>query len=133
MPVKQADLVCGAITQWGLLFAFCLMLGAAGIPSSAAGKSYPCYWVTGRLQPYNGNPTYRIWPRGTNRLLGVVARDDSVMKEEDRLPPSLRKLSPRFGRQFWGKFRFCPVSPERAGWMRLGYLTAARDVTVVDD
>ena len=117
-----------------LFLALCLLLGAtAAAPFEAGAKGYPCYWVAGRLQPYNGTPTYRIWPRGTNRLLGVVARDDSVMEEEDRLPPSLRKLSPRFGRQFWGEFRFCPVAPERAGWMRLGYLTAARNITVVDD
>ena len=114
-----------------LILALCLLSGIA-TSSGAEAKAYGCYWVNGRLSAYNGNPAYRIWPRGTHRLLGIVARNDGVRTEEDRLPLSLRKLSPRFGREFWGEFRFCPVTRERAGWMRFGYLTAARNITIVD-
>lgn len=30
-----------------------------------------CFKVHGRLSSWNGNPTFRIWPTGTKRMLGV--------------------------------------------------------------
>lgn len=117
------------------MFAIFLLIGlSSAMPADAKASEYPCHWVKGRMSAYNGTPTYRIWPRGTNRLLGVISRDRATERNvEDRLPIAIRKLSPRFGRQFWGEFRFCPTTPERAGWMRFGYLTSARNITVVDN
>jgi hypothetical protein len=35
--------------------------------------SGPCFKVRGRMSFYNGNPTVRIWPLGTKRMLdGLV-------------------------------------------------------------
>lgn len=82
---------------------------------------------------YNGNPAFRIWPRGTRRLLGVVSDDDDENGEDwERLPPNLRQHEPTFGMEVWGHFRVCPRTPERPGWMRMVVLTEVRDFVIVD-
>lgn len=115
-----------------LLCVSCTLLsGPASVAARERGP-WPCYWVYGRLRPYNGTPTFRIWPRNTTRLLGVVSatgREDQV----ERLPASVRRFNPRFGRDFWGRFRVCPATPEHQGWMRMVILTDAKDLTVVDN
>src|SRR5689334_2514264 len=64
-------------TLWGTVWLhLALWLFAAASPAPAC-KANPdlagkCFVVHGRLRAYNGNPTYRIWPAGTRRLLGVT-------------------------------------------------------------
>ena len=103
-------------------------------PHSLQSKSDrdPCYWVNGRLMAYNGNPTYRIWPRKTHRLLGVVSADWHSHDRGKRLPPEIERLNPVFGRHVWGSFYVCPVSNERKGWMRFVLLKKGRNLTVID-
>lgn len=98
--------------------------------SQASAANYPCYWVEGRLSAYNGTPSFRIWPRNTHRLLGIVSQNGEE-DELERLPASLQTLSPRFGRDVWGQFHFCPTTVERPGWMRFGYIIAAKRLIVV--
>ena len=107
-----------------------LVLAMAGLASSADAATRDCYWVDGRLSAYNGTPTFRIWPRNTHRLLGVVSREGDE-GEVERLPASVRALSPGFDKDLWGQFKFCPTTRERAGWMRFGYVTAAKNLVVV--
>ena len=109
---------------------YILVLAIAGFASGADAANRDCDWVEGRLSAYNGTPSFRIWPRNTHRLLGVVSREGDE-DEIDRLPASIRALSPGFGKDVWGQFKFCPTTRERAGWMRLGYVTAAKDLVVV--
>lgn len=72
------------ITMWvGLAWS---MLAAATPPSQPC-KANPnlagrCFVVRGRLRAYNGNPTFRIWPAGTNRLLAVPCAHPG----EERVP-----------------------------------------------
>lgn len=87
-----------------------------------------CRWVEGRLSAYNGTPTFRIWPKGTKRLLGVVARPGSP-EGADLLPPSVLKMEPSFDRDIWGSFRVCPKTPDRAGWMRMVVVVDGRRLT----
>ena len=67
----------------GLLAA---MLGIAPVTASfaAGGRctdhfklNGPCLTVHGRLRVYNGNPSVRIWPIGSHRLLGVATVYDN--------------------------------------------------------
>ena len=107
-----------------------LLLAAPPVTAAAERSGpYPCYWVRGRMLAYNGNPTFRIWPRGTNRLLGVVG-DGPDSGEDPPLPVALRRiLEPdAFKREIWANFRVCPVEPEHAGWMRM---VVIRDVVVL--
>ena len=52
-------------------------------------------------------------------------------KEDSDLPANvLRLLTEQNGYTVWGDFHFCPVSPERAGWMRFGTVDKARGLFV---
>ena len=109
-----------------------LALVAASVSASTAEqhKPYPCYWVTGRLAYSNGTPSLRIWPRNSHRLLGVLNRK-SQADTDDALPATIKRLEPSFDRRIWGNFRVCPLAPERAGWMRMVYMTATAKLKVV--
>jgi hypothetical protein len=96
-------------------------------PASALAAE-DCRWVEGRLSAYNGSPTFRIWPKGTKRLLGVVSRS-GASDGADLLPPKVSRMGPSFDRDLWGSFRVCPRMPERAGWMRMIVVTDARHLT----
>src|ERR1039458_7208114 len=44
-----------------------------------------CFSVHGRLRAYNGNPTFRIWPVGTMRIIGVTGAkpgDQPIMPDD---------------------------------------------------
>jgi hypothetical protein len=90
----------------------------------------PCFWVEGRLSAANGAPTWRIWPKGTRRLLGVVSRSGSA-ERADLLPPEILGLNPNFERSVWGHYRVCPHGPARPGAMRFVELVEARGLVVV--
>ena len=100
--------------------------------SASAPQHMPhaCYWVSGRLSYSNGTPSVRIWPRGSRRLLGVLNRR-SEAEADDVLPAAVQRMNPSFERSIWGNFRVCPLTPERAGWMRMVYITATAKLKAV--
>jgi len=92
----------------------------------AKSKTWPCYWLHGRMTVGNGTPSTRIWPVGTHRILGVVnpGRPDVEVGE---MPNSvIRLLTPENDLTVWGDFYVCPVAPERAGWMRFVVVKEAK-------
>lgn len=70
-----------------------------------------CFVVHGRLSDANGNPTLRIWPVGTSRMLGV--------REGYELPANIRDCV-GWGRlqNLYADFLVCPLAAERRGHMR---------------
>jgi hypothetical protein len=96
-------------------------------PPATSAPAERCQWVDGRLSAYNGTPTFRIWPKGTKRLLGIIGRSGAP-EGDDLLPAKVWKLKPSFSRDLWGSFRVCPQSPEHAGWMSLVVVTKARGI-----
>jgi hypothetical protein len=116
------------------LILVCVLLSStAADAAQARERSFPCYWVRGRLMAYNGNPTFRIWPRGTHRLLGVINWDNSANKEIDLPPILVAALDGRaFDKEIWGNFRVCPRASERPGRMRPVDLVDARVLAVRD-
>lgn len=108
-----------------------LTLVLAPMAAEAAATPYPCYWVRGRLMAYNGTPTFRIWPRGTQRLLGVTDAKDG---EAPALPRSVAEAlgANAFDREVWGEFRVCPLAPDRRGRMRPVRLVDARGLATAD-
>jgi hypothetical protein len=70
-----------------------------------------CFVVHGRLSDWNGNPTLRIWPVGTRRILGVP--------EGYFLPENVEACVgwDRF-QNLYADFLVCPLAPERPGHMR---------------
>ena len=117
---------------WLLLF-LALLAALLIVPLNATTpERTPCHWVRGRLMAYNGNPTFRIWPAGTHRLLGVVCLQRGCEGPSEFLPPVLLRFDPSFDRTLWGEFKVCPLQKERPGWMRMVLVTDARQVTVID-
>ena len=105
-------------------------------PVEAKADKWPCYWLHGRLTAGNGTPSVRIWPRGTNRLLGVVnwKNPHSDVGELGTLPPNvLRLIGINNIATMWGDFFVCPVAPERAGRMRFVIVNHARKLFVQRD
>lgn len=96
------------------------------VAAEAGPTKYRCYWVDGRLTLGNGTPALRIWPRGTNRLLGVTTSDyDS--ESETALPKDVWSfMRTRRTDRVWGSFKVCPLAADRTGWMRPVTVPAAR-------
>jgi hypothetical protein len=97
--------------------------------TSAQSAAQGCHWVEGRLQSGNGTPAFRIWPRGTGRLLGVTNAGFDA-EAADVIPANVaRYLRANRTDRVWGRFLVCPLAPERAGRMRLVRLVAARGLS----
>jgi hypothetical protein len=94
-----------------------ILLIALAISSASEAEPAACVWVHGRLFAANGNPTFRIAPAGTRRILGVRQSDDGA----DALPPDVRRqVAPdAFQVDVLGDFRVCPLAPGRMRPVRL--------------
>jgi hypothetical protein len=71
-----------------------------------------CFTIHGRLRAYNGNPTFRIWRLGTDRLIGVTGAepgDDPIMPEN---------LACGFSCDVFADFLLCPFSESKPGVMQ---------------
>ena len=97
-----------------------MRLGCKGNPQLAGA----CFAVRGRLSAYNGNPTFRIRPVGTQRLLGVI--DD-----EQRLsvPADIRDLI-GFENDIFADYVVCPFTAPGAGHMQYVCVESATHLRV---
>jgi hypothetical protein len=107
--------------MWMALVALLLAAPPADTPQC---KSNPalvgkCFTVHGRLRAYNGNPTFRIWPIGTTRIIGVTGPkpgDPPIMPEN---------LACGFDCDIFADFELCPFSESKPGVMQRACLEAA--------
>jgi len=79
-----------------------------------------CFSVRGQLSLANGNPSWRIHPSGTRRILGVFDSNFSD-SEGGGLPPRVKRateMSRDLNRAVVGTFTVCPLTPERSGHMQ---------------
>jgi hypothetical protein len=83
-----------------------------------------CFMVHGRLRFYNGNPSFRIWAVGTNRVFGV--KDD----EEPIVPVKVAKHLAPGARDIFADFLLCPFTFERRGWMQMVCVESADHLVV---
>ena len=107
---------------------------AAVPPASAGGKCSGdpglvgrCWRVQGRLSAYNGNPTFRIWPIGSARLLGL---SESRPAGREAVYPDALKPLVGFERDVLADYLVCPFTREEPGVMQLVCVEEARDVRV---
>lgn len=77
-----------------------------------------CYSIHGRLQRNNGTPSHKIWIIGSTKMLGVVAKIDSLNEEIPEMPDYLFQLVD-FDRYVFGDFIVCPSTKYRPGEMQL--------------
>lgn len=75
-----------------------------------------CFTVHGRLSFWNGSPTARIWPVGTNRILG-----DHL---DWPLPADVARHMD-FGVEAWGNFNVCPFTKNQPGVMQMVCIQSA--------
>ena len=106
--------------------------GCHAIPAA----SEPCFSVHGQLSAWNGTPTFRLHPRGSKRLLGVLGGDGDAASPTV-LPPNVRTAmtppAPGDLRPVSGVFRVCPLASGRAGWMRPVCIASASDLVPAPD
>lgn len=113
----------GIWLAWFLLAAS----GETGHPcASVPNLQGKCFVVRGRLRAYNGNPTFRIWPIGTKRLLGVTG----VHPGETPIMPS--DLGVSFDHDLYADFLVCPFTAEEPGIMRRVCIESATRRTATD-
>jgi hypothetical protein len=77
---------------------------AGGLPSDST------FIFRGRMSAWNGAPTFRIWPVGTHRLLGLR----NICAEG----LDLGDLTPYSGTELWADFTVSAVTPQKPGVMQ---------------
>ena len=82
-----------------------------------------CWNVRGRVSLHNGNPSVRIWPVGTKRLLGV--RD----AEPPLLPPEMRK-SLSWDHHVFADLKVCPLTKPRERRMQVVCIASVRNAVI---
>jgi hypothetical protein len=105
-----------------------LLLALISTCDPAAAAPAPCYGVHGKLFAANGAPTFRIWPIGTRRLLGVPSSDPDALPAVLRGDRGASMSSPPEGAavDVYGDFTVCPITRDRPGWMRMVTVKAVR-------
>jgi hypothetical protein len=112
--------------MWIAIVAVLLAAEIAGPPAckSNAAVVGKCFTVHGRLRAYNGNPTYRIWPIGSNRIIGVTGAkpgEAPIMPED---------LACGFSCDVIADFELCPFSESKPGTMQRACIEGASGKTV---
>ena len=82
-----------------------------------------CFRVHGRLGFYNGNPSFRIWRIGTDRILGV--QDDEAPIVPDNVATHLSTHT-----EIFADFVVCPFTVDQPGWMRRVCIESAEHIVV---
>ena len=103
---------------------------AAGQPDKAC-REHPnlvaaCFTVHARMRYYNGAPSVRLWPIGTDRLLGVSEGQFDIPGHQN-LPVSLRETLDH-QREIYADFVVCPFTSSEPGVMRLVCVDSATKI-----
>jgi hypothetical protein len=114
-----------------LAIGFMLALPGVSLAADATCKTPvgACFSIHGRLSAYNGTPTYRIWPVGSHRMLGVY---DDHGNAEPVLPVSVLAAihGDAFGKAFYGDYQVCPMTKSIAGRMQMVCVKSGAHLTV---
>ncbi len=118
------------------------------IPCKTPEIAHSCYWARGRLSLANGNPSYRLWKIGTNRLLGIYSgpaafngraqgnyaldneRPQLPSNVEDTLWNSVKGPWPNI---LYGDFEVCPLNGEKPETMQAACIESAKNLVVKKD
>ena len=91
--------------------------------------SGPCYQIRGRLSVYNGAPALRIWPIGSNRLLGISAARFFLPNYEN-IPADVLAQLATADSQMFADFVVCPFTQDLPGVMRLVCVDSAENILI---
>ena len=87
-----------------------------------------CYLVHGRLTPGVDTIELRLWPIGTNRMLGVSDGPAINDAENPIYPKNL--VFPHSDETIYGDFEVCPYTRERRGAMQFVCIESAVHLVV---
>jgi hypothetical protein len=112
--------------MWMALVALLLAGAPAGAPQCKGNPAVigQCFTLHGRLRAYNGNPTFRIWPVGTKRIIGVTGAkpgDEPIMPGD---------LACGFSCDVLADFEVCPFSASKPGVMQRACIETASKKTI---
>jgi hypothetical protein len=82
-----------------------------------------CRDIRARVTYANGNPSVRIWPVGTSRVLGVRDSDPPLIPGE-----LVSRLS--WDHAVYGDLRVCPLTKERPGHMQIVCVASTRNLSI---
>ncbi len=109
-----------------------LTLLATGSNVSATTKQYvntnEPFECRGRLSIYNGNPTFRIWIIGTNRMLGIRGGD----AEPADMPRTLEALFTSIDIVIFGTFKVIPITKYEEGHMQIVRIDSAENLSIYE-
>ena len=91
--------------------------------------SGPCFKLRGRLSFYNGNPSFRIWPVGTTRLLGISG-GRFAHPDVDNIPPQVRARLGGLDDELFADFTVCPFENDQPRVMRLICVESAMNIVL---
>jgi hypothetical protein len=106
------------------------------IPCKTPENAASCYWTHGRLNFYNGAPSYRFWKIGTKRILGVYSGPDRYPPRTDKdsqrpeFPAEIDKVFRPPINTVYANFEICPLEPERKGEMQAVCIESASNIAV---
>jgi len=87
-----------------------------------------CFKIRGRMSLSNGTPSVRIWPVGTNRILGV-SEGRFYLEDYANVPGELvRQLS--WETAMYADFTVCPFNDDEPGVMRLICVESAENISI---
>lgn len=91
--------------------------------------SGPCFKIRGRMAFYNGTPSLRIWPVGTNRILGI-SEGRFYLEGYDNVPEELVRQLTTFDTVMFADFLVCPFTDDKPGVMRLICVESADNISI---
>jgi len=110
-----------------------ILCGGAEIPKKKPCKEHPklsgpCFKVKGRMTFSNGNPSIRIWPVGTNRMLGI-SEGRFYLEDYENVPEDLvRQLT--WNNEMFADFTVCPFTDDELSVMRYICVESAENISV---
>ncbi len=85
--------------------------------------SGPCFKIRGRMSLYNGTLNIRIWPVGTNRMLGI-GEGKFLLNDYENLPKDLEQQLNRENAMF------ADFTVDKPGHMRQVCVESAENMTI---
>jgi len=90
--------------------------------------SGPCFKIRGRMFSSNGTPSIRIWPVGTNRILGI-SEGRFYLEDYENVPEELvHQLN--WETVLYADFTICPFTNDEPGVMRLICVESAENISI---
>jgi len=102
-------------------------------PKKKSCKEHPqlsgaCFKVKGRMSFSNGNPSVRIWPVGTDRMLGI-SEGRFYLEDYANVPENLvQQLN--WENAMFADFTVCPFTDDEPGVMRYVCVESAENILI---